>query len=148
MCIRDSLYSENRPQGWLTKHYGGFFTEKVQPLGQAYRSRSLTLTGRGWSDCSHKDKLCMGRFLFINQRERQLGLVFSVKLQVIFFEPKLASHFDYRLYYGTLSNLNICFHQVFFEIKIRHIYFFTISTCNQAASPSAFSTPVGCLLYT
>ena len=52
-----ALYAEDRSQGRLTKSYHNLLAKLLKSVRKAYRSRSLSLAGRGGVDSGYKNQL-------------------------------------------------------------------------------------------
>jgi hypothetical protein len=87
---RSTLDPENRTERWFPQGEGGLLPDSGQGLGQSDRDRGLALPGGGGCDRGDQNQLSVPAILDpLPEIERDLGLILSVVLQILYSNPKL-----------------------------------------------------------
>ena len=109
-ACRAALESEYRSKRWFSENRTGFLSDHRKPVCQTNRGRRLPFTSRCRCNGCHEDQLSI-RFIFpiFQQPVVDLRFILSIEIQIFFIYVKFFRNLPDRLYFSSLSNLNIRF---------------------------------------
>ena len=104
------LHAEYRAEGGLPQGHQGVLAQAAHPVGQTHGGGGLALSGGGGVDGGDQDQLAIGGLALLEQAVVDLGLVLSVKLQVLLVHTGGPCDVRDVLHLGALGDFNVSFH--------------------------------------
>ena len=103
-----TLHSHYRAQRWFPECNKGFFAHTCHRIAKTYCNSSFSFSCRGRINSSNQNKLSVFVFLcFFYSLSRKLCLIFTIKLQIVFFYSCFCCNVTYMKHFCLLCNFNI-----------------------------------------
>ena len=105
-----ALHTEARSQRGFPQGHCSVLTDLIQTQRQTDADRRLTDTGFRRADGSYQDQPTLIYFLLINQRDRHLGHIASIRLDLFSRNTKTGSYFTDVIKFTFTCNLYVGLH--------------------------------------